>query len=218
MKKILAVIPAKQKSTRLINKNLRKFSKSSLLEISISEALKSKYISDVCISSDSSKILSLNKKYPLISIRRPKKLCNNKIMPDDAVLHAIENIKKKFDYVVMLQPTTPFRKSSHIDRAIKLIINSKSDSLLSVFKTTLFIWGKKGKYYKSLNYNYLKRPRSQNFFQFQENGAIYVSKPEVYKKYKNRLGGKISIFEMDFWDSFDIDTLEDFKNSEKIYK
>tara|TARA_Y100000996_G_C22375231_1_gene582764 strand:+ start:64 stop:729 length:666 start_codon:yes stop_codon:yes gene_type:complete len=218
MKKILAVIPAKGKSTRLKNKNLRKFLKSSLVEISIITALKSKYVTDVCVSSDSPKILSLSKKYPIISIKRPKSLCNNKIMPDDAVLHALEKINKNFDYVLMLQPTTPLRTTQHIDEAIKIIIKEKSDSLLSVFKKMWFIWKKRNKYFSPTNFNYLKRPRSQDFIQYQENGAIYITKPKIFKKNKNRLGGKISVYKMDFWNSFDIDTIEDFKKTEKICK
>ena len=49
-----------------------------------------------------------------------------------------------------------------------------------------------------INYNFLKRPNSQSMSQFQENGAIYITKPKTYEKNKNRLGGKISFYEMSF--------------------
>ena len=64
----------------------------------------------------------------------------------------------------------------------------------------------------------MKRPRSQNMSQFQENGAIYITKPKIYFLNKNRLGGKISLFPMKFWNSFDINDLEDFRYVERIYK
>ncbi len=218
-KKILAVITAKGNSTRIKNKNIKKYLNSSLLEISIVNALKSKYICDVCITSESQKILNISKKYPVILIKRPKKLSNNLIMPDYAVVHAINKIKKKFDYIILLHPTSPLRSYKHIDEAIVKAEKEKADSLLSAFKTHSFLWKRSKKnYIKPINYNYLKRPRSQDNIQFQENGAIYVTKAHIYKKYNNRLGGRISVYPMNFWDSFDVDNVEDLKNIQLLQK
>ncbi len=215
--KILAVIPAKRKSTRVKNKNLKKFYKSSLVEIAIKSATQSKFVTDVCVTSESKKIEKFKKKYSFIFVKRPINLSNSSVMADAAVIHAYKQIKKKFDYIVMLQPTSPLRTSKDIDNAIKRIIYEKSDSLLSVFKSHGFIWKNKKKTFKPLNYNFLKRPNSQSMSQFQENGAIYITKPKTYEKNKNRLGGKISFYEMSFWKSFEIDSLDDFVKVEKLY-
>jgi len=218
-KEIIAVIPAKGNSTRIKNKNIKKFLNTSLLEITIKNALNSKYISDVCVTSESRKILSIAKKYPVICVRRPKNLSNNVIMPDYAVLHAINSLKKNYDYIILLHPTSPLRTYKHIDAAVIQIIKEKSDSLLSAFKTHSFLWKKnnKKKFFLPINYNYLKRPRSQDSIQYQENGSIYITKKKIYKKNKNRLGGKISLYVMNFWDSFDVDNINDFKNIQKLY-
>ena len=139
-------------------------------------------------------------------------------MPDAAIMHAYKKIGQNYDYIAMLQPTSPLRTTKDIDDSIKKIILEKSDSLLSVFKSHSFLWKKKKSKYLSSNYNYLKRPRSQKMSQYQENGAIYITKPKIYQSNKNRLGGKISLYEMSFWKSFDINSLEDFQYVEKIYK
>ena len=149
---------------------------------------------------------------------RPKNLSGKKIMPDAAVIHAIKSYKKKFDYIIMLQPTSPLRKTNHIDNAIKKIIKEKSDSLLSVFETHAFLWEKKDKNFISKNYKLNKRPRSQEYKKYQENGAIYVTKTKTFLKFKNRIGGRISIYKMSFWDSFDINSKEDFNKVEKLAK
>jgi GDPmannose 4,6-dehydratase len=64
----------------------------------------------------------------------------------------------------------------------------------------------------SINYNYKERGRRQDRLpQFVENGSIYIFKPHVINKYNNRLGGKISLFEMEFWQTWEIDTKEDIE-------
>ncbi len=175
-------------------------------------------INEVVVTSESKEILNLKKKYPIKFIERPKKLSNNTIMPDASIIHCYKKIKKKYDYIVMLQPTSPLRTANDVDRAIKKIVLEKSDSLLSVFESHSFLWKKKKNNSIPINYHYLKRPRSQNMSQFQENGAIYITKPKIYFLNKNRLGGKISLFPMKFWNSFDINDLEDFRHVERIYK
>jgi len=217
-KKILAVIPARKNSIRIKNKNTKKFNKKSLVEFSVQSSIKSKYITNTCISSDCKRVHKISKKYPVKFISRPRSLSGGKIMPDAAMIHAVKSYKKKFDYVVMLQPTSPLRNTKHIDEAITKIIKEKSDSLLSVFETHGFLWKRKNKEYVPENYKFSKRPRSQDLKQYQENGAIYITKTKTLFKSKNRLGGKISIYKMSFWDSFDINTLEDFIKVEKIIR
>lgn len=215
---IIAIIPARGNSKRIKNKNIKKFNNKTLLENTITIALKSKYIKNTFVTSDSKKILNIAKKYPIISIKRPKNLSGNKAISDHAILHVLKNINFNIDYVVMLQPTSPLIKTKDVDEAIKQIIEDKADSLLSCFKTHAFIWKKNKNNCAPTNYNFLKRPRSQDSKFYQENGAIYITKPKIYFKNKNRLGGKISIFGMDFWKSLEIDEVKDFQIIEKIAK
>jgi CMP-N-acetylneuraminic acid synthetase len=216
-KSIVAIIPAKGNSRRVKNKNLKLFLKKPLIEWTIKSALKSKYISEVYVTSENKKILNFIKKFPINSILRPKKLSNSYIMPDEAIKHAYLKINKNFDYIIMLQPTSPLRTSVDIDNAIEKIFFTKSDSLLSVFKSHAFFWKKKNKSFcEPTNYNYNKRPRSQDIENYQENGAIYITKSKLFLKKNNRLGGKITFSVMSFENSIDINTDEDFKLGEVI--
>ena len=216
-KNIVAIIPARSGSKRIKNKNIKKIFNKPLLVWTILAAKKSKLIDEIYLTSDDNKILNIGKKYGINCIVRPKNLSNNIVMPDAAVLHAFKKVGKTFDYIVTLQPTSPLRKATDIDHAINKIIKNNGDSLLSAFKTHSFIWKKIKNIYKS-NYNIYKRPRSQDFERYQENGSIYITKPKIFIKNKNRLGGKIIISEMDRYTSLYIDTIEDFKVAELMLR
>jgi len=217
--KILIIIPARGGSVRIKDKNIKKFNNKPLIYWTIRAAKKSKYPNDIYVTSESKKILSISKKFGANIILRPKGLSNNKIMTDASIKHAIKTIDKKYDFIIYLQPTSPLRKNDDIDRAINIFLSSKADSLISAYKTNIFLWGKKSNsYYKPINYNYLKRPRSQDFSNFIENGSIYIFKPKIIKKTNCRLGGKISVYQMPKWQSIDIDDISDFKEAEELFK
>ena len=216
--KIIAIIPARGGSTRIKNKNIKIFDKKPLIAWTIKAALESKLIDDVYVTSENEKILEISKKYLANTIKRPKKLSNSIIHVDEAIRHAYLKINKDYHYIVILQPTSPLRTAKDIDGSIKKIIKTKADSLISAFKTHAFIWKKSHNYYLPTNYNFNKRPRSQESESFQENGAIYITKPKILIKKKNRLGGKISIYCLNFWRSIDIDHIEDFYAGEILKK
>ena len=69
-----------------------------------------------------------------------------------------------------------------------------------------------------INYKLNKRPRSQDTKFYEENGAIYITKPKILTKKNNRLGGKILVYIMNKNDSNDIDNLDDFNIAEKLLK
>lgn len=133
----LGIISARAGSKGLKNKNILKINNKTLIEISIEEALKTKYLSKIIFSSESSIYLNKVSKYKkkIDLIKRPNGLSKDNSSIFDVIKHCLfyyEKKKMKFDYVVLLQPTTPFRKSTHIDECIKKITKYKSDSLISV--------------------------------------------------------------------------------------
>ena len=219
-KSFLAVIPARGNSQRIKNKNLFKLNNKPLIYWTIKSAVDSKFVSDVCVTSDSNKILNYCKKLNILTILRPKNLSGNIIMPDEAVKHAYLKLKKKYDFIVMLQPTSPLRTSEDIDKAAEIIIKNKSKSLFSSTVYSRFLWKKGTNSYYPINYNFKKRPRHQDLKAslYSENGAIYISKPSLFTKNSNRLGGKISTYVMPHYKSIDIDNVQEMKEAEKIMK
>jgi len=216
--KIIAIIPARSGSKRIKNKNIKNFNKKPLIAWTIESALRSKLVDDVYVTSENDNILRMSKKYGAKIIKRPKKLSNNIIHVDEAIRHAYLEVNKKYDYIVTLQPTSPLRTDKNIDEAIKMIIKKKADSLISVFKTHQFLWKKNKDDFNPVNYDLNNRLRSQDSNFFQDNGAINITKPKILVKKHNRLGGKITAYQMNFWRSIDIDQIEDFHMAEILYK
>ena len=138
-KKILCLIIARGRSKRIKNKNMCIINGKPLIYWTLKEAKKSKYIDAVCINSDSNKILNYCKKENIkIAIKRPLKLSLDKSDKWETVKFTYNYLKTRgiiYDYILLLQPTSPLRKVQHIDECIKKVSNNKIDGLISVCKT-----------------------------------------------------------------------------------
>lgn len=221
MNKILAFIPARGGSKGIPNKNIKLFNGKPLIEWTIDSALKSKLISKVIVSSDSQKILSISKKLGAETVLRPKSISGDFATTESAIKHYIKNTKESFDTIVLLSPSSPIRKMSDIDNAIKEFKSKKLDSCFSAsILLDFLIWKlNKKKKYESINYNFQNRgTRQKRDLNYVENGSIYVFKTKLIKYYNNRIAGKIGIYLMNFWQSFEIDVKDDWKLLEMIQK
>ena len=219
-KEIVALIPARGGSKGIPDKNLILLAGKPLVAHTILDALESKLITRVYVSTDSVEIARISIKYGAEVVLRPKKISGDKASSEAALVHALAEIEKSGispDLVVFLQCTSPIRTGKDIDMAINKFDEVSADSLFSGKLFRRFIWIKEGRQLRAFNYDYFKRPRRQDMLpQYLENGSFYILKPAVLKKYNNRLGGRISVFEMDYRSSFEIDTYEDFKICEWI--
>ncbi|MDC3201978.1 acylneuraminate cytidylyltransferase family protein [Candidatus Pelagibacter sp.] len=221
MNKILAFIPARGGSKGIPNKNIKLFNGKPLIEWTIDSALKSKLISKVIVSSDSQKILSISKKLGAETVLRPKNISGDFATTESAIKHYIKNTKESFDTIVLLSPTSPIRKINDIDNAIKEFKSKKLDSCFSAsILLDFLIWKlNKKKKYESINYNFQNRgTRQKRDLNYVENGSIYVFKTKLIKYHDNRIAGKIGIYLMNFWQSFEIDVKDDWKFLETIQK
>ena len=213
---IYGLIPLRKGSARIKNKNFIKIQKKPLFMHATQQALKSRFISKVFISTDSDKVKVDNKKILVIKRSRAS---STKYASTEMV---IEEFLKKYscDYLVLIQATNLFIKSEYLDKAInKLIKNIKKyDSLLSVVSSKYLIWKKKNNRIISSNYDIKKRPRSQDIKQIEyiENGSFYIFKRKNFIKSKNRLHGKITYFEMPKESIFEVDEKEDLKMIKKL--
>lgn len=219
---IVAIILARGGSKGIPKKNIINFCGKPLINWSINQAQNSKYISSVWVSSDNNEILEIAKKQKAGTIKRPKKISTDKSSSEIGWIHAINEIEKnqKIDLVIGLQTTSPIREAKDLDEGIKKFKKNNADTMFSCTKLDdFFIWEKKKSKYSSLNYNYKNRKRRQDVKnQYLENGSFYIFKPEIIKKTKNRLGGKIEVTVQEFWKSFEIDSIENLKFSEIIMK
>lgn len=222
MGKILILIPARGGSKGIPNKNVKKFNGKPLIEWTIKSALESKLAHKIVVSSDADRILNFSKRFNIDTIRRPKSLSKDNSSTESVVKHCLRKYNNIYDTIVLLPPTSPVRSKNIIDNMIKFFKIKKLDSCFSGSKLNDFlIWSfdTNNKKYKSLNYNYNKRGvRQSRELNYVENGSIYIFKSKILLKNNNRIGGKFEIFEMKFYESFELDEKEDWKLLETIHK
>ena len=221
MKNII-VIPARGNSKGIKKKNLINFCKKPLLYWTLKQAKKSKLIKDIYVSTESKEIAKLCEKMQVNVIIRPKELCADKASSESAIKHVLLKIKHKVDNIIFLQATSPLRKLNDIDNAFKKFKRTKADSLFSGHKAEDFfdIWKLKKKNFFPLTVDYKNRKPRQIFKtqHFMQNGSIYIFKKKILDRYNNRLGGKIMIFQMDEWQSFQLDSRKQKNIMEVLFK
>ncbi|KQL36746.1 cytidylyltransferase domain-containing protein [Psychrobacillus sp. FJAT-21963] len=211
----LAVIPARGGSKGVPRKNVRDLNGKPLIAWTIEEAKKSQYISNIILSSEDSEIIKEAKKYGCeVPFIRPMKLAQDDTPGIDPVLHAI-NQCPGYDYVVLLQPTSPLRKAEDIDGAIQMLLDKGVDYCVSVTEPD------KSPYwmYKVDNNGHMEQIIDQDNYAvrrqdlpnvFSLNGAVYVAQIESLKNTKSFLNEETVAFKMPRSRSMDIDTEEDF--------
>ena len=226
-KEILAVIPARGGSKSIVNKNIVKINGKPLINYTIKAAIKSTFLTDVVVSTDSSKIAKVASKAGLkIPFLRPKHLSGDKVLSIQVVVHALKEMekknKKKYDYIVLLQPTSPLRSTKDIDLSLKKLTNSNANSLISVTE----VGGNhpnrmkkivKGKLvnYANLNFEDM-RPRQVLPKIYIRNGSIYASKRKLILKNKVFAQTKSLAYVMPKERSINIDGILDLQLA-KIY-
>ncbi|QQZ10276.1 cytidylyltransferase domain-containing protein [Heyndrickxia vini] len=215
-KKFLAIIPARGGSKGIPNKNIVNVNGKPLIQYTIEEAINSNFIDEVIVSTDNIEIASISKQLGAnIPFLRPSYLAEDDSKTIDTLLYVIEEIKKLgclYDYVVLLQPTQPLRKVWHIDNAIKKIIESKQNSLVSISKVNdhpIFIRTIKpdNTLENLLDANStLRRQELPPYYKI--NGAIYINKI-IELNQNTSLNDNTLGFIMDSKYDLDVDTHQD---------
>ena len=221
-KTFLAVIPARGGSKRLPRKNILDLAGKPLIAWSIEAAKKSKYIDEVLVTTDDQEILSISKSCGANVITRPAELASDTATSFDAIKHAIKNTTH-YDYVVLLQPTSPLRNSTHIDEAIEELQLKSADAIVSVTEMDHSpLWSNTLPETGSME-NFLRRDvlnkRSQDLEPYYRlNGAIYICEVNnLLKEQSFFLKENIFAYKMKADVSIDIDTFMDFKLAETIF-
>jgi CMP-N,N'-diacetyllegionaminic acid synthase len=220
---IMAIIPARGGSKGIPLKNLKLLNGKPLIDYSINSSIKSKFITRTIVSSDHSKILKKAEKLGAEIIKRPKNLATDSSQLEPVIDHCLNYLKRKENYIpdiiILLQNTSPLRTKKHIDDALSAFLDSKFDSMMSCYSSHYFLWTLKKNTLIPKNHNPKNRPnRQQMNNQFIENGAIYITRYNAFKKSHCRISGKIGLFEMQQKVSIDIDTKSDLLQANKFLK
>lgn len=217
MKKV-AIIPLRAGSKGIPGKNKRKLLGRPLYSWVLGEAILSD-LDEVYVYTDDTEILEqIELEYqwtPKVKgLKRSEASATDTASTEQAMLEFAEKINHSYDIICLLQATSPLTSHQDINACLNKIITESYDSALTVVETKRFIWSKNG---QSINYDYLNRPRRQDFEgMLMENGAVYAAHKGTFLKNSNRLGDKIGIVEMPEDTLTEIDELSDWVIIEKL--
>ena len=228
-KSVLAIIPSRGGSKGLPGKNIKELCGKPLIAWSIEQALKSKYIDNVFVSTDSEEIAKIAKESGTnVPFLRPAELAADDSPTSDAILHVLEQLGlmgESYDYVALLEPTSPLRKPNDIDDAINLIVpNNGADCLVSVGEVHMehpMIVKKiddKGfvaQYISNITKIHQRQQANKAYFPY---GVIYISKVAEFKKSRTFYTEKTVPYFIERWQNYEIDDQLDFIIVEQIMR
>ena len=221
----LALITARGGSKGIPGKNIKPLNGKPLINYTIEVAQQVFSATDICLSTDSEAIKSVAEAAGLeVPFLRPSHLATDAAGSYEVILHALEfyeQMGQLYDTVVLLQPTSPLRKASHITEAMSLF-NPEIDMVVSVKETEA------NPYYILAEENeegYLRRSKKGEFTRRQDvpkvweyNGAIYVINVKSLKNKPINQFEKVIKYVMDSQDSIDLDTPMDWNFLEYLFQ
>ena len=221
-KKVLAVIPARGGSKGLPKKNIRLLNGKPLIAYSIEAALNSKYIDKLFISTDSQEIADVSEKYGAkVPELRPDELAQDASSTVDVLIYTIdmlENKGEKYDYLLLLEPTSPLRKKDDADKIIKLgIDNEEADGVISLGRIHLEHPsidkkidenGYITKYFEKVESFYQRQKEDAAFFPY---GVGYFVKIDRFKETHMVYMEHMLPYYIERWQNYEIDDLFDFE-------
>ena len=220
----IAIIPARQGSKRIKEKNIKTFLGKPIIAHVIKKVLSSKLFDYVVVSTDSLKIKKISIKYGAkVFFLRPKKISNDKAKTQVVIKHALNWFKKKnikFNYVCCVYPTSVLIKPNDLIKSYNLIKNNKWSFVISAQKYSTQIeraFRLSNKKIKVLNKKKFYK-NSQGFRDFYHDaGQFYWGTPKSWYS-KDIIDNKSTIYELKKYQAVDINTLDDWKFAEKLIK
>lgn len=223
--RVLALIPARGGSKRLSGKNIRRLAGAPLIAWSVQAARKSRYIDRVVVSTDDPDIrdaaVAAGAEAPFL---RPADLSGDEADSTDVVIHALGRLEDAFDWLVLLQPTSPLRLAEDIDGCLSLASRSGAVSALSVTRLErpaelLFRWGDSGTLTGLTGGGLaaIHGRRSQDQAPVLVlNGAVYAVSVPWLRRTGRLFDDATLAYEMPQNRSVDIDTIIDFRLAELL--
>ena len=225
---IIAIIPARGGSKSIPGKNIKLLAGKPLIVHTIETALKCKLLYRVIVSTDDKKIADISKKHGAeVPFMRPKELALDSTPMEPVLQHAVSHIeqneKSHIDIVVLLQPTSPFRKVSDIENCIKKLKNEKADSVVTVCEAEHNPYFVMMKFQNDNLVPFLKTEKPITRRQdapkvYRLNGAVYAVRRDVLMNENKLFTGNTRAVIMPQERSIDLDSQLDFEFAEFLIK
>lgn len=218
----IGIIPARGGSKRLRNKNILPLGGKPLIAWSIEAGLSSGCIDELVVTTDNSDIAKVGVEYGAeVPFIRPQELATDEASSFDVIKHVLEFYRheknREFDFLILLQPTSPFRGSGEIVEAVSLLEERNADAVISVCRANHSpLWTNtlaNDLSMKNFLMNKVRNKRSQDLEPYyQLNGAVYICRVDSFLEEGSLfLNDNIFAYIMDDKKSVDIDTELDFK-------
>lgn len=225
---ILAVIPARSGSKGILNKNIVDLLGKPLIYYTIREALKVRKLGRILVSTDSEEIKSISENYGLeVPFLRPKNYADDHSRTIDVVIDILNTLEEKYrevyDYVCLLQPTSPLRHSTDIEACINILIENNNDSIVSLckidephpIKMKLI---KDGLVIPFIEGSDSSIPRQELPDVYELNGAIYLSSVRSIKEKRSFFSDKCCPYIMPPERSININNINDLILARELLK
>ena len=226
-KKLICIIPARSGSKGLPRKNVKILSGKPLLAWSIVQAQLSEYLDKIHVSTNNKEIASIAAQYGIdMPFLRPDNLSTDNSPMSDTIIYVINKFRElyeSFEYVVLLEPTSPLRDKKDIDLAIELIDQHQdANSLISVGEIHLehpqivkrISNGIVQPYLQSNKLIYQRQDLDRALFPY---GIIYISKVSAYSRIKTFYSENALPYLIQRWQNYEIDDEIDFEIVELLF-
>lgn len=226
---VLGLIPARAGSKGVPGKNIAPLAGIPLIAHTIRAAKGSRLLTDIMVSTDGEEIAEVCRKEGVdVPWLRPAELAGDLSKAQDVALHALNHTPggKSYDYLMLLQPTAPFRSSEDIDESIRIAVRYRADSVVS------FVFEETRHPYYMYTYEGEKegRPASvRPFAQYEvglprqkfppcvyRNGAIYLVKCDYLLRHQSFVSPNLIPYLMPPERSVNIDAREDLDYAEYV--
>ena len=221
-KRILALVPARGGSKGLPGKNIRPLLGKPLIQWTLESAKKSKHLDKIFVSTDSREIADVCENAGVaVPGLRPDELASDTASSMDVMLYSIELLEKAgdyYDYLLLLEPTSPLRKDEDIDRIIELAIdNPDADGVIScgqvhtehpsIIKKTDSD-GYLIKYYRDVKSFGQRQFEDEALFPY---GVGYLIKIERFKEEHDLYTDRMIPYKIERWQNYEVDDIYDFE-------
>jgi len=216
---IVCVIPARGGSKGIPRKNIVRVGGKPLIAWTLEHSLESRYIDKIIVSTDCDEIAFVCGHYGVKIHHRSPETATDEATSESAVREVLAS-RHDAELCVFLQATSPLRAPGDIDGAIELLRDQGLDSVFSGRRVEGYLWRTTTNPLVGLVPLHSKRVTRQNreVDNYEENGSIYVFRPEVLDRYHCRLGGAIGVYPMHPLDSYQIDEPDDIPFIESLMR
>ena len=220
---VLAIIPARGGSKAIPGKNLQMVAGKPLLVWTIEAAGQSRYIDRMVLSSDDEKIIETAEANGCdVPFVRPDALARDDTPGVEPILHAISMLPA-FDWVVMLQPTSPLRTSADIDGCIEFCVNQGGNAAVSVTTASenpywMFTLDPKRVLRPIMAVDEVPPRRQELPEVLILNGAVYVARSQWLEQSGSYLTKETLGYRMPVERSLDIDGERDLREADQVLR